>query len=303
MEIKDSLVSQDISIADDFLIQVAEQAERRIDAVIKIKKVALKVTNPRDWTDQNGNPYLGVSGSEKVANLFNISWRIDEPSYEEEPDGHYTYSYKGYFSLGGRTAEAEGSRSSKDKFFIQYKYEDEKGNKLTKREEIPISERTNKRDVKMAALTNLLGNGITRILGIRNLTWEDLKEFAGITKEQVVTIQYRKSGEPLQEPQKKGSTNGNKPKPENTMITVKSVTKQEKKKDGTPMKSPLYIITSNAGIEYRTFSESLVKIANKEKGTGMALRVEFENGQFGNMIVEDGLSYIDQPPEEGENAQ
>ena len=104
----------EISIADDFLIQVAEQAERRIDAVIKIKKVALKVTNARDWTDQQGNPYLMSSGSEKVANLFNISWRIDEPTYEEDPDGHYTYTYKGYFSLGSRTAEAEGSRSSRD---------------------------------------------------------------------------------------------------------------------------------------------------------------------------------------------
>lgn len=203
METKDLSVTQEISIADDFLIQVAEQAEKRIDAVIKIKKIALKVTNPRDWTDQNGNPYLGVSGSEKVANLFNISWRIDEPIYEEESDGHYTYTYKGYFSLGSRNAEAEGSRSSKDSFFMQYKYKDEKGNELKPRQEIPITERTNKRDVKMAALTNLLGNGITRILGIRNLTWDDLKEFAGITKEQVTSIQYKKHSEPIQEPQKK----------------------------------------------------------------------------------------------------
>ncbi len=120
MERDRSLVQGEMSIADDFLIQVAEQAERRIDAVIKIKKIALKVTNPRDWSDQNGNPYLGVSGSEKVANLFNISWRIDEPICEEDLDGHYTYSYKGYFTLGSRTVEAEGSRSSKDKFFIQY---------------------------------------------------------------------------------------------------------------------------------------------------------------------------------------
>ena len=198
MDTKD-LVTQDISIADDFLIQVAEHAERRIDAVIKIKKVALKVTNPRDWTDQQGNPYLQVSGSEKIANLFNISWRIDEPTYEEDSEGHYTYSYKGYFSLGSRTVEAEGSRSSRDKFFIQYSYSEKE------RTEIPVSDRSNKRDVKMAALTNLLGNGITRILGIRNLTWEDLKEFAGITKEQVTSIQYKKGGEkpPIQEPQKK----------------------------------------------------------------------------------------------------
>lgn len=291
------------AIGDDFLIQVAEQAERRIDAVIKIKKVALKVTNARDWTDQQGNPYLQVSGSEKVANLFNISWRIDEPTYEEDPDGHYTYSYKGYFSLGSRNTETEGSRSSRDKFFIQYLYEEKDGKK--ERTEIPISDRTNKRDVKMAALTNLLGNGITRILGIRNLTWEDLKEFANITKDEVQSIQYRKGGEkpPITEPQKKGSQGSEKAKPESAMITIKNVTKQEKKKDGTVMKSPLYIFTSDAGIEYRTFSESLMKIATKEKGAGMALLVEFEKGPYGNTIIEDGLSYVDQPPGDGENAQ
>jgi len=286
-------------IGDDNLIQIAEQAEKRIEAVKKIKAMTLRLTNPRDWVDQNGNPYLMTSGSEKVANLFNISWRIDEPIYEEDPDGHYTYSYKGYFSLGSRNTEAEGSRSSRDGFFKQYNY-DEKD-----RKEISISDRTNKRDVKMAALTNLLGNGITRILGIRNLTWEDLKEFANITKDEVQSIQYRKGGEkpPITEPQKKGSQGSEKAKPESAMITIKNVTKQEKKKDGTVMKSPLYIFTSDAGIEYRTFSESLMKIATKEKGTDIALLVEFEKGPYGNTIIEDGLSYVDQPPEDGENAQ
>lgn len=201
MENKDLPITQEISIADDFLIQVAEQAERRIDAVIKIKKVALKVTNARDWTSQNDNPYLQVSGSEKIANLFNISWRIDEPLYEEEPGGHFTWTYKGYFSLGGRTIEAVGTRSSKDAFFNKYEYVKVPGQK-DERKLLPISA-IDKGDVKKAAYTNLLGNGITRILGIRNLTWEDLKEFANITKEQVISIQYKKGGEPLREPQKK----------------------------------------------------------------------------------------------------
>ena len=212
--------SSELSIADDFLIQVADQAEKRIDAVMKIKRVALKVTNPRDWTDQQGNPYLQASGSEKIANLFNISWRIDEPTYDEDPDGHYTYAYKGYFSLGSRSIEAEGSRSSRDTFFMQYRYEGEGKDK--KRIEIGVRDRANKRDVKMAALTNLLGNGITRILGIRNLTWADLKEFANITQEQVASIQYKKGGkEPVPMPGEKKQPNGQttKPTPNEDLIT------------------------------------------------------------------------------------
>ena len=42
MEEDRSLVQSEMSIADDFLIQVAEHAEKRIDAVIKIKKIALR---------------------------------------------------------------------------------------------------------------------------------------------------------------------------------------------------------------------------------------------------------------------
>jgi phage recombination protein Bet len=110
---------------------------------------------------------------------------------------------------------------------------------------------------------------------------------------------------PIQEPQKKTSPQSeqkDKPKPESAMITIKNVTKQDKKKDGTPMKSPLYIILSDAGTEYKTFSESIMKIAIKEMGTGMAFIVQFEKGAYGNTIIENGLNYIDQSPEDG-NAQ
>lgn len=173
-------------LADDTLIHIAEQAEKRINAVIKIKQIALKVTNKDDWVDQEGKPYLMASGSEKVANLFNISWRIDEPVMEQEEDGAVTYSYKGEFSLAGRTIEAEGSRSSRDTFFRKYIWENGK-----KMGEKPLD----RRDLKMAAYTNLLGNGITRILGIRNLTYADLERYAGIKQSEVKGVKYKKDGE------------------------------------------------------------------------------------------------------------
>lgn len=173
-------------LADDTLIQIAEQAEKRINAVIKIKQIALKVTNKDDWVDQEGKPYLMASGSEKVANLFNISWRIDEPVMEQEEDGAVTYNYKGEFSLAGRTIEVEGSRSSRDTFFRKYIWENGK-----KMGEKPLD----RRDLKMAAYTNLLGNGITRILGIRNLTYADLEKYAGIKQSEVKGVKYKKAGE------------------------------------------------------------------------------------------------------------
>jgi len=195
----------------DDVIQIAEQAEARVAAVIKIKRAALMVTNGDDWVDQNGKPYLMVSGAEKVANLFNISWRFlsPEPIKSVDSDGiNFTYTYCAEFLLGKRFIQVEGSRSSKDKFFTQYDYGEKDANGKSERTEKSIADRDNERDVKMAALTNLFGNGITRILGIRNLSYADLKEFAGITPDMIGKVEYKNKGNkpPIAQPQEKQAT-------------------------------------------------------------------------------------------------
>jgi hypothetical protein len=167
------------AISDDTLIALSEQAEKRVNAMVKIKRAALRSTSKFDWTDQNGKPYLNVSGSEKIARIFGVSWRLDEP-----------FTYKGYFSLAGATIEAIGTRSSKDGFFTRYEYGPKDEDGKSKRTTLPPSA-IDRGDVKKAAYTNLLGNGITRILGLRNLTYEDLQEFAGISKEQITKIEYK----------------------------------------------------------------------------------------------------------------
>jgi len=200
MSDQDAIVLRDESsmpISDDsgFLLSLAKHAEERIDAVVKIKQMALKVTNASDWTDQGGKPYCQVSGAEKIANLFGISWKIGEPQCEFEPGGHFTYTYRGEFTANGRTIEVDGSRSSKDPFFKKYDYVDSgrfyaDGNPIKNKVEKPVTE-IDKRDVKMAAMTNLLGNGITRLLGIRNMTYADLEAFAGIKQSDVAKVEYK----------------------------------------------------------------------------------------------------------------
>jgi len=219
-------MNEEITIfSNDSLVAIAQQAEARIDAVVKIKQLALKVTNNNDWVDQDGKPYLMASGSEKIANLFNISWRIDEPTMEEEADGAITYIYKGYFSLSGRSIEVEGSRSSRDTFFKKYEYEN--GKRVGEK---PLD----RRDLKMAAMTNLLGNGITRILGIRNLTYEDLNAFAGINQADVKGVKYRKPE--MKKPQAKPGPKKEQPeeKPDNRKIS-------------DPQRQRFYAIAKGAG--------------------------------------------------------
>ena len=284
-------MSEEIAIFnDDSIVAIAKQAEARIDAVIKIKQIALKLTNAQDWCDQDGKPYLEGSGSEKVANAFNVSWSFldPEPQYKEDDDGHYTYTYRGKFELGigGRSIEVEGSRSSKDKFFNQYIY---KGNQ--DREEKDVRDRDNKRDVKMAAMTNLLGNGITRLLGIRNLTYEDLEAFAGIKQSDVKGVKYRKPE--MKEPQAKAKPETEKPEEKKeeekalgTPYEVTTTIKDVRMKIGKNKKGKEYTLYTVKGedADYTTFSETFASIAKEAKETNSFVLITFVSDDYGNKI-------------------
>jgi hypothetical protein len=274
------------AITDTSLVQLAEQAEQRIDAMNKIKKCAIKLTNAYDWTDQNGKPYLQVSGSEKVARLFGISWRIDEPVFDIEPDGHFSYTYKGYFSLSGASIEAIGTRSSKDGFFKKYEGSGDD------RTELPPSA-IDKGDVKKSAYTNLLGNGITRLLGLRNMTWEDLEEFAGIDQSMVQQIKYKDKGGKTKS--KTSSVGAQK-----ITATVEDVRKQTGVSKKTKKPWTKYIIKAN-GVEYSTFSETFAETAKKHKEGGLVSEITFITGEWGAELenIEQGNPPEREPGSEG----
>lgn len=167
-------------LESDKLVEMAAKAEKRIEAVNKIKKMSLRVTNFHDWTDQGGKPYLQVSGAEKIARLFGISWRFQgDIERRDEEGGHFSFDVPMEFIMAGASIAFRGSRSSRDPFFSK-KYG----------KEIPPQE-IDKTDVMKAAITNTIGNGITRLLGIRNLTWEDLKE-AAIDISKIGKVDYKK---------------------------------------------------------------------------------------------------------------
>jgi len=256
------------AIGDSTLLALAEQAEKRVNALNKIKRAALMATNARDWTDQNGNPYLQVSGSEKVGRVFGIAWKIDEPVFESEESGHFSYTYKGYFTVAGATIEAIGTRSSKDGFFKRY------AGKGEDRKELPPSE-IDKGDLKKAAYTNCIGNGITRLLGLRNLTWDDLKEFAGIDKSQVGRVDYKKNGKTDTGISSEGS--------QKVTVGVSDVRKTSGVNAKTKKEWTKYIVKCG-DVEYGTFSESNAKIAKDAMDAGLKVEISYIAGQFGNDI-------------------
>lgn len=158
----------------DNILYLAEQAEKYIVAMNKIMDAALKITNELDWCLISGVPYLQESGATKVARLFGISIQlIGKPFVETDPLGYKTYTYKARFLLKDQFVECEGSRSMKEDFFAG-KDNPEKGKKKKTPDEI------DERDVKMAAYTNCLNNGIKRLIpNLRNIDMETL-ERAGL---------------------------------------------------------------------------------------------------------------------------
>lgn len=177
-------------------------AQRRVDVVDQLIGLSLKRTSFRDWMSIENQPYLGHSGAEKVARLFGIKLRniTTAKEWSEDSKGRfYIYRTIGTAELPGGydSIEALGTCSQRDKFFAwtNGKY----------RDTVEIDE-TN---IMKASYSNFVVNAITHLLGLRNLTWDDLKG-AGIDIEKVQKIQY-------QEGAKKGET----------MLSAESLKKRE----------------------------------------------------------------------------
>ena len=177
----------------DNILYLAERADRYITAMNKIMDAALRITNELDWCLIGGSPYLQESGATKVARLFGISIQmIGHPIVECDPLGYKTYTYRARFLLKDQFVECEGSRSASDEFFSGK-------DKSKKPDEI------DDRDVKMAAYTNCLNNGIKRLIpNLRNIDVETL-ERAGLNVGKIRGYTF-----------KKGSKGGNSGKAEDS---------------------------------------------------------------------------------------
>lgn len=170
------------------LLQLAEKADLLVSAVKKIKSCVLAVTTTGDWIDEGGKPYLMASGAEKIRPLFGMDWNInDEPEVEVDEAGHRTYKFHGVFTVAGKSISAIGSRSSRDPFFSRSHGNDVDPKKI------------NMANVEKAAYTNCIGNGITRALGIRNITWQELG-YAGINRQDEALGKVERASGPIAPP-------------------------------------------------------------------------------------------------------
>ena len=169
------------------LEKIVDLAEKSVEALKKIRVISLKMTTANDWIDQQGKPYLTEDGAEAIA----VTWGVDlfdmavEKSYSEDEKGKfYIYTAKGkiYSKKLRRYIEEIGTCSQRDQFFGQVKGEFK-----------PVSE-IDETTIKKAAATNLKCRGIKACIGLKNVTYEELKA-AGIDTSKIVKIKYKEGKE------------------------------------------------------------------------------------------------------------
>lgn len=177
-------------ISSDSLQKQIKQAEQRITFMKRIKTLSLKATNEHDWCWQGDKLYLECTGADKVRQLFQVQCSITGTFQQQDlGEGHFLILYQGQFSWGGIIIDAIGTASTKDGFFKKYKYVDKPKPGEKDKIELPPSE-IDKGNVIKKAYTNLMGNGICRILGLRNLTPDDLTS-AGLDPGKISKVEYK----------------------------------------------------------------------------------------------------------------
>lgn len=154
--------------------EMVELAEKQVDYIKRIKIVSIKVTNYRDWIDQDGNPYLEISGTMKMNQLWGVSIKDQKIETETITDEKGTYKViiiSGRGEWRGYEITEIGTCTTRDKLFSKAYGQDKK------QEDVSLE------NVIKAATTNFHNRLLKKILGFK-FTWEDLKS-AGVDIEKV----------------------------------------------------------------------------------------------------------------------
>ena len=187
-EAERDLVVEQVATPTAIEIQLdAQKAVSRIASITQVidgaVKVSLQRTNPTDWVKMGDKLYLQASGAQKLRGVFGLYYRDRHSVRENNPDGSYSYLVTGVIGsklldglYGEVTLEIEGGRSSNDPFFSK-----------NGRTPDPL-------DIRKAALANWEARAVTALLGLSNLSANDLLK-NGVDVSKIVGVDYAKGAE------------------------------------------------------------------------------------------------------------
>lgn len=147
--------------------QLETAIDRRNTLMDKIRDAALKATWSEQWTNMDGKPWPTAAAAETIARRCAVKvhgTRWERVERHDDAGAFFFYVYTGTVELPGGldSAEVVGTCSSRDQFIGT---EAAGGRELSE---------INEDDVMKAAYSNMVVNGVMRLLGLRGLTWERL---------------------------------------------------------------------------------------------------------------------------------
>lgn len=163
--------------------------EKNFQLFNRLKVIAIKLTKPTDWVIQSDgrggqSPYLMDRGAENVAIAFGVDilpgiqlrqeWAVDDRGR------YYTFISQGraFSKKLNRFVEDIGVCSQRDKFFGKI------GNEFKPIEDVDMA------NIRRKCITNLYNRLIKRVIGLMNLTIDDLKS-AGFNIDAIPRIEYK----------------------------------------------------------------------------------------------------------------
>jgi len=168
------------------LRQALDEIEESLQTFDRILRLSVKRTYPSDWVDQDGKPYLQAVGAERIANPFGVQLRDvtkEKITGKDKKGEYYIWIYRGLASSPKlrRAIEVQGKCWSRDKFFA------------VKDKELRPIEDISEPNIMQKAYNNLYVNAVTRLLGLRGLNYEFLRE-CGLDTSKIIKVPYTERG-------------------------------------------------------------------------------------------------------------
>lgn len=154
------------------LEQSIQAAEKYVNLMDRIRKMAIKLLNITDVSNQGGKPYIEKSGCDKIASAFGVhifNTEFTRESFSDDKGDYYVYTCSGHGKWNNHEESDVGVASSRDDFFGTFKDNGEKKFK-------PLSE-VDPCDIKKKALTNFANRIIKKLIGL-SFSWEELSSLS-----------------------------------------------------------------------------------------------------------------------------
>jgi hypothetical protein len=170
---------------DEYIAQV----DRRNRAIDRIVDAALSHLMPTDFVDFDGKPYLDGVAAERLKKYLGIQVydveRTPATGYEiiEEGDSvRFMVTYRANYRLGNMVQVGIGIWDTHKKLIGR------KGGEYKDIADISLP------DLDSSARTKMEGDGVSRLLGLRRLTWAYLEE-RGFKRDKTTKVTYAKGSE------------------------------------------------------------------------------------------------------------